>query len=111
MFYDRYLYWCNKVGKTPSAVALEIGLKKSSVTRWKNGGGVTDATAKKVADYFGVTVTDFLDEQKEKPTTLTGDGMDDSTKRLIEIFLSASETEKAELLGHAEYLASKNQKG
>lgn len=59
MFYERYLKLCNSVGKAPSAVALECGLKKSTVTRWKRGGNPTDATAQKIADYFGVSV-DYL---------------------------------------------------
>lgn len=55
-FYENYIALCNGVGKTPSAVALEIGLSKPTVNRWKNGGGITDATAAKVADYFSVPI-------------------------------------------------------
>lgn len=55
-FYENYITLCNHIGKAPSAVALEIGLTKPAVHRWKSGGTPTDATAKKVADYFGVTV-------------------------------------------------------
>lgn len=67
-FYDRYISLCNRAEKTPSAVALEIGLAKPTITKWKNGGGVTDATAAKVAKYFGVSVGYLLgteDEAKE----------------------------------------------
>ena len=55
-FYKNYLALCNRAGKSPSAVALEIGLSKTSVNRWKNGGGITDATVAKVAEYFKVPV-------------------------------------------------------
>ena len=66
MFYDNYVRFCNSIKKTPSAVALEIGLSKPTVNRWKNGGGITDATAVKVADYFGVSVEELTkEEQKE----------------------------------------------
>lgn len=54
-FYEKYLELCAKAGKSPSCVALEISLSKTTVNRWKNGGGVTDATALKVANYFGVS--------------------------------------------------------
>lgn len=54
-FYEKYLELCAKAGKSPSCVALEISLSKTTVNRWKNGGGVTDATAMKVANYFGVS--------------------------------------------------------
>lgn len=59
MFYDNYIYLCNRIGKTPSAVALEIGITKPTVNRWKNGSKPTDATAQKVAEYFGVSI-DYL---------------------------------------------------
>ncbi|MGI6013848.1 MAG: helix-turn-helix domain-containing protein [Oscillospiraceae bacterium] len=68
MFYDNYVRLCNSIGKSPSAVAVELGLKKATVTRWKKGGNPTDANAQKIADYFNVT-TEFLfgiEEQTEK---------------------------------------------
>lgn len=69
MFYENYVKLCNSINKKPSAVALEIGISKSIVSRWKNGGGLTDATAQKVAEYFGISVEELLGEnkQKEKP--------------------------------------------
>lgn len=72
-FYENYLRLCEKAGKTPSAAALEMGLSKPTVNRWKKGGGATDATALKVASYFGVTVEELTgEEQKEKPNALDG---------------------------------------
>lgn len=74
-FYENYLRLCEKASKTPSAAALEMGLSKTTVNRWKNGGGLTDATALKVSAYFGVTVAELKGEepgQKEKPNTLDG---------------------------------------
>lgn len=56
MFYDNYLKLCNLINKTPSAVAEEMGLKRSSVTRWKKGTKPTDATLQKIAEYFQVSV-------------------------------------------------------
>jgi transcriptional regulator with XRE-family HTH domain len=65
------------VNKSPSAVVLEIGLQKSTVTRWKNGSIPTDATALKIADYFGVTVDYLLgNEQKETPALTKEDERD-----------------------------------
>lgn len=72
-FYENYLKLCEKAGKTPSAAALEMGLSKPTVNRWKKGGGATDATALKVASYFGVTVEELTgEEQKEKLNALDG---------------------------------------
>lgn len=69
MFYDNYLRLCNSVGKSPSAVALEIGIEKSTVTRWKQGKSQTDANIRKVADYFGVPVSELTEEKEKAPTT------------------------------------------
>ena len=55
-FYHTFLRLCNEVGKSPSKVILEIGGTKSAITRWKNGSRPTDATAQKIANYFGVPV-------------------------------------------------------
>lgn len=51
-FYENFIRQCNRIGKTPCAVALEVGIAKATVSRRKSGGGVTDATAMKIADYF-----------------------------------------------------------
>lgn len=66
VFYERYLELCASVDKTPSGAALEMGLSKPTVNRWKNGGGITDATARKVAAYFDVPV-DYLTGQTDDP--------------------------------------------
>lgn len=55
MFYGRYVKLCNSIGKSPSAVAEEIGLTKSTVNRWKNGGMPSDPTLYKLAEYFNVS--------------------------------------------------------
>lgn len=69
MFYDNFVKLCNSVNKSPSAVVLEIGLQKSTVTRWKNGSIPTDATAQRIADYFGISTVELMSEQKEKLIT------------------------------------------
>lgn len=55
MFYDNFIKACNLRGKTPSAALVEAGIDKSASTRWKNGKRPTDATLRKLADYFGVS--------------------------------------------------------
>ncbi len=89
MFYKNYVRLCNSVGKTPSAVALELGIQKSTVTRWSDGSAPRDATILKVADYFGVTVEDLVSEQKENPT-VSGE-VNYSDMQLLSAFKSADE--------------------
>lgn len=59
-FYESYVQLCNSVGKTPSAVAKEIGIQKSTVTHWSHGGNPSYSTKTKIANYFNTTV-DLLD--------------------------------------------------
>ena len=61
-FYERFVGLCNKVGKTPSRVAVEVGLSKPTVNRWKNGSTPTDATAMRIAEYFGVSIQELTGE-------------------------------------------------
>nr|WP_269201273.1 helix-turn-helix transcriptional regulator [Helicobacter pylori] len=83
---------CNSVRKTPSAVALEIGLTKPSVSRWKSGSMPTDATLQKVADYFGITVDELLGKEKQP----TEGELHPANKKLMELSrtLSPEEAEK-----------------
>lgn len=60
MFYDNFVRLCNRVNKSPSSVATEIGLSRASVNGWKNGKKPTDATTIKLADYFGVSVDELI---------------------------------------------------
>ena len=104
VFYDNYLRLCNSVGKTPSAVALEIGLTKPSVSRWKSGSTPTDATLKRIADYFGITVDELLGKEKQptKNGELSGvrkdlmDFADTLTDEKIEKYLRLMKTLESE---------------
>lgn len=55
MFYDNFVKACNSRNKAPSAVAIDIGISKATVTGWKNGSTPNDATLRKLADYFGIS--------------------------------------------------------
>lgn len=84
-FYEKYLCLCNSINKSPSAVALELKIGKPSVTRWKNGASPRDATVLKIADYFGVTVTELMSgvgEQENAPAT-EGEGAKEAASNFI----------------------------
>lgn len=75
MFYLNFVRLCNSIGKSPSAVAEDMGLQRSSVTRWANGSAPRKATVEKIATYFGVDSKELIGkdpEQKEKPNALDG---------------------------------------
>lgn len=68
-FYENFVSLCNSIHKSPTATILAIGLERSSVTRWKNGGSPSDATVRRIADYFGVSVAELLADKTEGSKT------------------------------------------
>lgn len=76
MFYENFIFLCNKIGKSPSAVAIELGISKPAVTRWKNGSYPTDAMLRRIADFFDVSLDKLTgkrlseNEQGNRGTTI-----------------------------------------
>lgn len=106
MFYDNYVRLCNSVNKSPSAVAMEIGIAKPTVSRWKTGSKPNHATALKVADYFGVPVSELTGE-KEKAPTQEGEreiGFDDFTYAFYEESKDLPDEKKKMLLEMARFM-------
>lgn len=66
MFWDKYVALCNKVKKSPNAVAKEIGISSGAVSGWKTGNVPQAAKLLKIADYFGVPVSYFSEEAQEE---------------------------------------------
>ena len=96
MFFHKFVDLCNNVGKSPSAVAEEIGFQRSVVTRWSKGATPRQATLQKIADYFGVPVADLTaEEQTKKPATVSGDELDETTREIMDILSDLTPEELA----------------
>lgn len=99
MFYDKYAQLCKKRGISMSAAALEAGLSKSLVTKWKaNKVDVPSPDVlKKLSTYFGMPVSELLgeEEKKEQPTEI--DGLSEKRKALMQFAMSVPE-DKAEMI-------------
>ena len=93
MFYDNYARLCNAVHKTPSAVALEIGIAKPTVSRWKSGSKPNRATLLKIADYFKISVEELTGE-KEEPADQLADGLTEEEIEYIKWYRHAPENAK-----------------
>lgn len=104
-FYEKYLMLCDKNKKTPSGAALEMGLSKTTVNRWKNGGGITDATILKVATFFGVSKEELKGEpeQKEKPAP----GGSELDARFDALLSQMTDADLADLLEYMEFKVAK----
>lgn len=70
-FYENFVALCNSIGKSPSATIEEIGLERSSGTRWKQGGNPSDATLHRIAAYFGISVSELLADKTENSKIAT----------------------------------------
>ena len=67
MFWNTYTTLCAKQGVSPNAVAKSLSIASGTVTKWKNGSMPQNATLKKLADYFGVTVDELLGNEPPAP--------------------------------------------
>lgn len=61
MFYDYLDGLCAERGISVSRLLEELGVSKSSASRWKTKGFTpSKPVQKKIADYFGMTVSNFM---------------------------------------------------
>ena len=102
MFYANYVNLCNSIGKTPSAVALEIGISKSVVSRWKHGGGATDAILHKIADYFGVTVEELTAEKENKPALPQENELTEKQRKAVDMIKNMTDAQLDAFIAAAE---------
>ena len=83
-----------------SAAAVEAGLSKSLVTKWKtnNVDVPSPDVLKKLSAYFGMPVSELLGEEEKgikKEQPIEYDGLSKNRKALVDFAMSISE-EKAE---------------
>ena len=106
MFYLNFVRLCNKIGKSPSAVAEEMGFQRSVVTRWSNGSAPRKATIEKIATFFNVPSEELTGEteQKEKPTPSEGSGLD---ARFDVLLSQMTDADRADLLEYMEFKVAK----
>ena len=74
MFYDRFLELCERDGTTPRRVALDLGIKPSTLSMWKTKGVTPNTdTVIKLANYFSV-----------QPDCILGGELPPSDKKTLE---------------------------
>ena len=61
MFWERFYALCTEAGKTPNAVAKELGLSSATTSQWKRRGSSPSAkTLARLSEYFGVSADDLI---------------------------------------------------
>ena len=79
MFFNRFKALCDEKSVSVYRACTDIGLNRSAVAKWKEGGKPNGTTAAKLADYFGVT-TDYLLGQSEERRPARPDVSDEDIK-------------------------------
>lgn len=98
----KYVELCNKIGKSPSGVARELGLSKATASGWKAGKKPNDSTIKKVADYFGVPFS-YFDNDANFDLQMFAESKESTPQEqsLMDIYRQLDEIGRAKLLVYA----------
>ena len=64
MFYERFIALCALRGESPSRAALNAGISKAVVSKWKQNPDAfpSGPVAKKLAEYFGISIPELLNK-------------------------------------------------
>jgi transcriptional regulator with XRE-family HTH domain len=111
--YENVFALCSDAGIKPGKMCNDTGISRGLITDLKMGrkNSITIDTAKKIADYFNVSVDRVLgSEQKEKSPTPEGAELDEETIQLQEIWNGADKEERKALLAMAEMLKARRNK-
>lgn len=102
MFYSNFVRLCKKNGKTPSAVAEELGFSRAASSGWADGSKPRKSTLIIIADYFGITVEELMagvDGAKKAPTEISErEGISPAKQALLDAIDGLSDEQCEKLL-------------
>ena len=105
MFWQNFVKLCANKGKSTTAVILEIGLSKSLVTNWKNGTIPNNTTLKRVADYFGITVEQLVNDLPLEELK----GLDEKDTEILNMYSRLSDEQKKQARSYLDFLVDKQE--
>ena len=120
MFYERYLELCRQRGLSPTGAGRRIGISSRTSANWAFGAEPRPDTVKRIADYFGVDVSyfyeddeiesnddklveNFIEEMRQK-NTLTED-----ENLMLMMFRSVTDEQRQELIKTAMKMVLKDE--
>lgn len=93
MFSDNYVNLCAARGETITGVSEKLGFSRPAGVKWASGAVPRKTTLKRIADYFGVTVEELMEEKE--PAAKSG-GQDELSE--IMDLLEAASPQKRQLV-------------
>ena len=70
MFYDKFIALCRDYGVKPTPLITSLGLSSSNAAQWRKGSTPRPQVLQKIADYFGVSVSYFYEDEKKDNSEL-----------------------------------------
>lgn len=111
MLYEYLEQLCKERGMSISKLLGEIGISKSAASRWKSKGyEPSNATKKRIADFFGISVQELEAGQKEKPADQMVDELTEDEKLMLDLFNSLSPENQELALAQADFLLRRQEK-
>lgn len=107
MFWNNYTKLCREKGVSPTALTIALGFSNATATRWKKGATPNGSTLKKIADHFGITVSELLGETKKEPPA-QDDSKEAALAVLGDLVEGLTDEQVDEIRRYAEFLISKN---
>ena len=89
MFWKNFILLCAEKGLSANAVAKELSISSGAITKWKNGTIPQNATLRKIADYFNVSVNYLLGKEKD-----TGEDRNSLDHLVLQAYQAADESTK-----------------
>lgn len=106
-FYEKFLRQCNKIGKTPTKVLLELKIGKSANTNWQAGHMPRPSTLLKLADYFGCQLDDL---KSDEPDGADLSSLTTFQRELLLATQGMTPAEQEQLLLYAKFAAAEREK-
>ncbi len=103
VFYKNFLALCAKKNKSPTSVAIAVGLSNAAAHGWKSGKRPSDVTLEKLSKYFGVSISDLTQELHQahtpeaelKPGVIQITTKSSTEKEIIDIVCANADDEEA----------------
>ena len=106
MFYDKFLELCKKKGVKPTPAAIDAGISKSLVTKWRTMKIEIPSpeVLAKISQYFNGPISELLSEEElpeteQKNISPSEQLLTEGEKELIELFRLIPEDQQKVFLG------------